>query len=224
MKMSNLMIVTVMAITVLFGACGNTSSQQENKSSDRGEKTELKIGEKVWMLKNLDVTAFKNGDQIKEAKTAEEWKFACESGEPAWCYYDNDPENGKKSGVLYNWFAVKDSRGLSPEGWSIASENDWQDLVYASGGSNTAGNALKCKDEWNNDTNADNHSGFTALPSGMRDANGDFYGLDQTAIWWTSTEWIGDKICTYVLEAGLDYCFDSPASNDVALAVRCVKD
>ncbi len=224
MKTNSLVIVSVITFTVLFSACGNSGSNQKNSVKDSGEKTELKIGEKVWMPKNLDVTAFNNGDPIKEAKTVEEWKLACEQGEPAWCYYENNPDNGKKTGILYNWFAVNDARGLCPEGWKIATENDWIDLVNAVGGSNTAGTALKSTSGWNNDTNTDNRSGFTALPSGMRDANGDFYGIDQTAIWWSSTEWIGNKVCTYVLQAGVDYCIDSPANKDVGHAVRCVKE
>ncbi|MDD3525707.1 MAG: fibrobacter succinogenes major paralogous domain-containing protein [Bacteroidales bacterium] len=203
-----------------MSACGNSNSQQNNTPADDAGK----IGEKVWMPKNLDVTTFRNGDPIKEAKTADEWKSAYENEEPAWCYYGNNPENAEKYGVLYNWFAVKDSRGLCPEGWSIASENDWKDLVNALGGGNTAGSAMKHTNEWNNDTDGENNSGFSALPAGARDANGDFYGLNQTAIWWTSTEWIGNKICTYVLEAGQSYCIDYPASTDEGHAVRCVKN
>lgn len=224
MKKTNLTIVAIIAITFLFSACGNTSSQQKGTNDDAGEKTELKIGEKIWKLKNLDVTKFKNGDPIKEAKTIDEWKSACENNEPAWCCYENNPENLKKYGVLYNWFAVTDPRGLCPEGWSVPSENDWKDLVNSLGGSNIAGEAMKCKNEWNIDTSADNTSGFSALPSGLRDANGDFLGLNQTAIWWTSTEWIGNKVCTYVLEAGQNFCIDYPANKDVAHSVRCVKD
>lgn len=31
------------------------------------------IGTQVWMTKNLDVTIFRNGDSIPQAKTNEEW-------------------------------------------------------------------------------------------------------------------------------------------------------
>lgn len=224
MKKTNLIHATVIAMAFLVVACGNTGSQQNSTGADVEEKTSLKIGEKVWMLKNLDVTTFRNGDQIKEAKTTDEWKFAYKNEEPAWCYYENNPENGKKYGVLYNWFAVNDPRGLCPEGWSIASENDWKDLVNSLGGTYAAADALKSQNEWNNDANATNSAGFSALPNGMRDANGDFFGLNQTGIWWTSTEWIGNKVCIYVLEAGQDYCTDYPANKDEAHAVRCVKN
>lgn len=224
MKKQIILVVTVFTLTILFSACGNTSSQKKSQETDSGEKMELKIGEETWMPKNLDVTAFRNGDPIKEAKTVEEWKSACENAEPAFCYYDNNPQYAIKAGVLYNWFAVVDSRGLCPEGWRISSENDWRNLVNSVGGSNLAGIALKSKSGWATETMADNSSGFSAFPTGMRDANGDFLKPDQTAIWWTTTEWIGNKVCTYVLEDGLDFCIDYPANKDVAHAVRCVKE
>ncbi len=223
MKRTVNIYVALFALAILISACGNTSMQEKaNNDSGKG-KTELKLGEKIWMFKNLDVTKFKNGDEIKEAKTAEEWKLACESGEPAWCYYENSPENGSKYGVLYNWFAVNDARGLCPEGWEIASENDWKDLINSVGGSNDAGIHMKSKGEWGPDADADNSSGFSALPSGMRDANGDFYHLNQSASWWTSTEWIGNKVCTFVLEGGQNFCIDYPGNKDEGYAVRCVK-
>jgi hypothetical protein len=87
------------------------------------------IGTQEWMTKNLDVSTFRNGDPIPEAKTNEEWKKAGEVGQPAWCYYDNDPANGANYGKLYNWYAVNDSRGLAPEGYRIPSFIDFDKLV-----------------------------------------------------------------------------------------------
>lgn len=72
---------------------------------------EVKIGDQIWMTRNLNVDKFCNGDPIPETKTNEEWIKAGENGKPAWCYYDNDPANGEKYGKLYNWYAVNDPRG-----------------------------------------------------------------------------------------------------------------
>ena len=92
------------------------------------------IGKQVWMTKNLDVGTFRNGYPIPEAKTNEEWVNAGLNKQPAWCYYQNDPTNGEKYGKLYNWYAVNDSRGLTPEGWHIPSENEWEILFRYLGG------------------------------------------------------------------------------------------
>jgi uncharacterized protein (TIGR02145 family) len=88
----------------------------------------VKIGNQIWQSKNLDVETFKNGDVIPEAKSDEEWIRAGENNEPAWCYYDNDSENGKKYGKLYNHFAVSDTRGLCPTGWHVPSGEEWTRL------------------------------------------------------------------------------------------------
>jgi uncharacterized protein (TIGR02145 family) len=110
------------------------------------------IGTQVWMTKNLDVSIFRNGDPIPQAKTNEEWKKADENYQPAWCYYDNDPANGTKNGKLYNWYAVIDSRGLAPIGYHIPSDREWTKLTDFLGGRSVAGTKMKSKSGWNSYT------------------------------------------------------------------------
>jgi uncharacterized protein (TIGR02145 family) len=81
--------------------------------------TELLVDKKM----SLDYR-FRNGELIPEAKTKNEWETASEEGRPAFCYYNNDPTTAKKYGVLYNWYAVNDPRGLAPEGWRVPSYSD----------------------------------------------------------------------------------------------------
>jgi uncharacterized protein (TIGR02145 family) len=87
------------------------------------------IGTQVWMKENLNVSTFKNGDPIPEAKTDEEWKKARNNKQPAWCYYDNDLANGAKYGKLYNWYAVNDPRGLAPSGYHVPTDKEWSILT-----------------------------------------------------------------------------------------------
>ena len=86
---------------------------------------QAKIGNQVWMAENLNVDHFRNGDEIPEARTIGEWQ----SGNPAWCYYNNDPANASKYGKLYNPSALNDSRGLAPEGWHIPSHKEFNLLL-----------------------------------------------------------------------------------------------
>ena len=88
-----------------------------------------KIGNQVWMSKNLNVDRFRNGDVIQEAKTATEWKEAIEKKIPAWSYYNNDPTTASKYGKLYNLFAIMSKRGLAPEGWHIPSSDECVTLL-----------------------------------------------------------------------------------------------
>jgi uncharacterized protein (TIGR02145 family) len=103
----------------------------------------VKIGSQIWCTKNLSITTFRNGESIPQAKTDEEWKSAGEKRQPAWCYYDNDPANGDDYGILYNWYAVNDSRGLAPEGYHIPSDSEWTTLTNFLGGESFAGKKIK---------------------------------------------------------------------------------
>jgi len=88
----------------------------------------IKIGDQIWADRNLNVNHFRNGEPIPQAISNEEWIEAGDNKQPAWCHYDNDPENGKKYGKLYNWYAVNDPRGLAPEGWEVPTDDEWKIL------------------------------------------------------------------------------------------------
>jgi uncharacterized protein (TIGR02145 family) len=153
----------------------------------------VNIGEQVWMSKNLDVSHFRNGDAIPEARTAEEWATAAKERKSAWCYYENrriqdDPIHGQDYGKLYNWFAVNDPRGLAPEGWHIPSDDEWTVLTNALGGVEVAGNKLKSTSSWKNNGNGTNESGFNGLPGGFRDPNGVFDVIGGYGAWWSSSQ------------------------------------
>lgn len=110
-------------------------SQIETFTDNRDNRTykTVVIGSQKWMAENLNVSTFRNGDPIPEAKhNTLEWENAFKNKQPAWCYYPSYPMNeieyGKEYGKLYNWYAVIDPRGLSPSGWHIPSENEWSVL------------------------------------------------------------------------------------------------
>lgn len=135
---------------------------------------------------------FRNGDPIPHAQTEEEWRQAGENGQPAWCYYDNDPANGKIYGKLYNWYAVSDWRGLAPEGWRVPSDEDWEKLIKLIGGQEVAGGKLKATGTtyWKRpNTGATNETGFTALPGGSRNLDGSFSFVGYYGYWWSATEY-----------------------------------
>lgn len=80
---------------------------------------EVQIGYQVWIVENLNVSHFQNGDPIPEAKTDEEWrKYGENQNRPGVIMImillmEKHTETYSK---LYNWYAVIDSRGLAPEG------------------------------------------------------------------------------------------------------------
>ena len=105
------------------------------------------IGEQIWMTSNLNVTKFKNGDTIYEAKTKAQWIKASKDKKPAWCYYQNNAQYEKKYAKLYNWYAVNDPRGLAPKGWHIPSSNEWEELISFI--KKDGIESLKTQDGWN---------------------------------------------------------------------------
>lgn len=185
---------------------------------------DVKIGKQVWLKENLSVTTYRNGDQIPQAKTSEEWEAAYKSKKGAWCYYDNSDDNGKKYGKLYNWYAVSDSRGLAPAGWHVPSEKEWTALMSSFKNVEFVGDLLKEKTGWNRDGNGSNESGFSALPAGFRYYHGGFSGLGNNTYYWTSTEVkAGVAVCRSLTSADGEFYF---AEDDMGqgFSVRCVKD
>jgi uncharacterized protein (TIGR02145 family) len=117
----------------------------------------VEIGKQEWMAENLNVSYFHNGDPIPEAKTDEQWKTAGDKEQPVWCYYDNDPANGKKYGKLYNWYAVDSLlRKISPIGWKIPSKREWEMLTDFLGGIKVAGTKMKNQEGWSKNGNGTN--------------------------------------------------------------------
>jgi uncharacterized protein (TIGR02145 family) len=185
------------------------------------------IGDQVWMAENLNVDKFRNGDPIPHAQTAEEWKQAGEKGQPAWCYYDNDPANGKIYGKLYNWYAVSDWRGLAPEGWRIPSDEDWEKLIKLLGGKDVAGGKLKATDTtyWKSpNVGATNETDFTALPGGSRHTDGLFGSMSNYGGWWSSVEGGAASAWSRYLGYGSAQVSRYNGPKVSGFSARCLKD
>ena len=125
------------------------SITQKILSEIKPQYESVRIGNQEWMTRNLGVDRFRNGDLIPQVESDEEWKKAGENGRSAWCYYDNNPENGKKYGKLYNWYAVNDPRGLAPKGWRVPTNEEWTTLINFLGGKEVAGHKMKSDNGWN---------------------------------------------------------------------------
>lgn len=193
----------------------------ENSGIQKKYKT-VEIGSQTWMAENLDVINYQNRDTIWNARTHEDWIYASKNGIGAWCYYENSEINGEKYGILYNWYAVNDSRGLAPEGWEIPSKNNWKVLIDEIGGT-TFGNRLKCKGEWGGYMELSNTVNFCSIPAGRRDANGEFKNLGRRTNWFTSTQysdlWAWRRYLDKKNQSlGLDYI-----SKGTGLSIRCIK-
>ena len=182
------------------------------------------ICNQIWTTKNLDVTTYRNGDDIRQVSDPTAWGNLTTG---AWCYYFNNSTYGLTNGKLYNWYAVSDPRGLAPEGWHVPSDAEWTSLANCLGGSSEAGGALKeaGTSNWiSPNIGATNSSGFTALPSGGRFASSAFRYIGSSGYWWSSTEtstsfaWYRTMSTNYASFGGTDL------PKAYGFSVRLIKD
>ena len=265
MKKIILTFCVSVATVILLSSCGgsnsnetsstnnDTSSTNNDTSSTNNETSstnQVSIGKQVWMGENLNVDKFRNGDPIPEAKTDEEWKKAGENEQPAWCYYDNDPNyinsiarfrgRGAKFGKLYNWYAVNDPRGLAPKDYHIPTDAEWTQLYDYLGADDINDEAVigtKMISTCNNEELKKvtlygyiviNESGFSGLPGGERGGYGGFRSSCNYGYWWSSTP-CSTKYCTNCARGRMLNYSNGLADHDIegkanGRSVRCLRD
>jgi uncharacterized protein (TIGR02145 family) len=177
------------------GLCGewqgyNGCGVWTNISGVPASAPEVTICTQRWMVKNLDVDKYRNGDPIPKVTDPAAWA-ALTTG--AYCYYNNDSATYAASyGKLFNWYAVNDPRGLAPAGWHIPSDAEWSTIETCLGGATVAGGPMKetGTTHWAiPNSGATNTSGFTGLPGGYRYNIGTFNDVNNIGDWWSSTEY-----------------------------------
>lgn len=176
------------------------------------------------MTKNLDVSTFRNGEAIPEAKNAKQWAKAGKNKTAAWCYYENNGKNGKVYGKLYNWFAVSDPRGLAPAGYHVPSDAEWTVLTDFLGGEDLAGQKMKSTTSWLYSDSESNSSGFNGLPGGYCNNKGNFYNITDCGYFWSSSDGIANSAWSRDLINSSTIVFINFSFKDYGLSVRCLRD
>ena len=194
------------------------------------------IGNQVWMSEDLKVTHYPNGNPIPIITDDTAWtNLADNNTDDAYCFYDNN--SGTDYGALYTYAAAiadnwtrdnTTSQGGCPDGWHLPTEVEWSVLTAYLGGENVAGGKMKeiGTIHWNSpNTEADNSSGFSALPGGIRN---NYYGtslyLGNDGSWWCSTENSSTKTYRYSLKYNSANEYRYAYLKSDGSSVRCVKD
>jgi uncharacterized protein (TIGR02145 family) len=223
-------------LTLLFlltTNCKKTDNNGTSTNDQNGTVTDVegniywtvRIGKQVWMAENLKTTKYRNGDPIPNITSSTEW-LALTTG--AYCNYDNDSNNSTSYGKLYNWYAVNDSRYLTPVGWHVPTNAEWNTLVTFWGGDTIAGAKLKetGTTHWPSpNLGSTNETGFTAIPGGYRAYVGNFLFINQEGYWWSSSLNTPNLAWDLFMLPN----FNGVANNDnrglyLGLSVRCIKD
>ncbi len=200
----------------------------------------ITVGKQVWMSENLRTTHYQNGDRILKLTSNDSWSSTSDG---AFSFYENNPSNFEVFGVLYNWFAVNDHRKISPVGWHIPSEIEWEQLVSNVKRARTSQSSMEKqnseiaavlagrKELWKDGDlkNSDSFalSGFDILPAGYRQSHtGNFPYINEAAFFWSSTE--SSRRQELAIHYSLYYGGTDFSSNEnykgAGYSVRCIKN
>jgi uncharacterized protein (TIGR02145 family) len=206
--------------------------------ADSNHYAVVQIGSQTWMAENLKTTKYRDGSDIPNVKDSATWG-STKSG--AYCNFRNLPEEGEYYGRLYNFYAVSDSRNISPIGWHVATNDEWNIMekfidetvdTTALGGTGTKiGRILKegCSTRWQyyDSTSGWNSAGFTALCSNFRNSSGAWSlapNDNHDDGFWTSTPY--NKNMAW--GKSFRWCFPDIYNifnfSGAGQSVRCVKD
>ena len=184
----------------------------------------ITIGSQNWMQENLKVTHYRNGISIPNITDSETWADLSTGGR---CYYDNDSVTyNSEYGSLYNWYTIE-SDNICPEGWHVPTDGEWAAVEDYLGGSAIAGGKMKEAgySHWlEPNVGANNSSGFTGLPAGMRSPDNTYQTIFENGLWWASTSYntsfAWSRYLWYMF-AGVDR---NPAPKNLGLSIRCIKN
>lgn len=179
----------------------------------------VKIGEQWWLVDNLKVTRFRNGDSIPNITDHSQWT---DLSSAAYCNYNNDINNVSSYGRLYNWFVVHDSRNIAPEGWHVATDEEWKDLEKHLGmnPSDIDYIGFRGRDEASILKEGD----FAALPAGFCGLDGHFNNIGNLGYWWTASEFCRLNAWYRALTIGSNMVNRNFDSKIYGFSVRCVRD
>ncbi len=198
---------------------GNPSNGGSGKGHDIAKYKTKQIGDQVWMAEKLNYNV---------------------SGSVC---YNNDPSNCAKYGRLYNWATAMalpsncntsscvsqvstKHRGICPNGWHIPSDDEWDTLTDFVGGKDIAGTKLKATSDWNENGNGEDTYGFSALPGGRGNPDGNFIDVGDRGNWWSAGE--SDSNAYDAFRRRIRYNYENVRlgddSKDNLFSVRCLKD
>jgi len=182
------------------------------------------IGNQVWTVENLRTTRFNDGSVIPFVPDQPHWGHLSIG---AYCNPDVDPSRDiALFGLLYNYNAVSDSRGLCPDGWHVPDVEEWRILIGYLGGPGVAGGEMKetRSGRWEVMVpGVSNGSGYSAIPAGGRGRFGSAGDVGYFATWWASTAHDSMYAWHFGLHPDSHAVRSNPGHKASGFSVRCVQ-
>jgi uncharacterized protein (TIGR02145 family) len=130
-------------------------------------------------------------------------------------------------GLLYNWYAITDTRNIAAGGWHISTLAEYNTLISYLGGDLVAGGKMKETGYvyWSPpNTGATNSSGFNARGAGYRDNYGDFSAFNE--LWGTIVPELNESF--YVLTKSIvfddEIIYESSDNLTIGVPIRLIKN
>ena len=230
-------LTVITAVLMLFPGCKKQDEPEVVKDAEGNVYETVKIGDQVWMKQNLRTGSYRDGSWLLTNLYAD---FEWASAGAACCIYhpsyvdelNHESEVLNAYGMLYNWYAVTDPRGLCPVGWRIPTEADWEKLIDHLGGPGEAGGKLKSErtvpddhPRWENpNSGASDAVEFAAIPTGYRSSMGSYEGIGYYACWWSSTQYDANYAYSYYIYTTNTQLELSNDRKRAGYSVRCIKE
>ncbi len=247
-----------LALLLIVTACSKDENDITHYEHDYGtlvdidgnEYKTITIGNQKWMAQNLRTTRYANGDEIVTGLEGEDWWVATQGLYTVYPHdflsgVDYDQDVIDAYGLLYNFRAAVDGRGLCPEGWRVPSLDDVNELItfaYLFDGDEPAALLKSCLQvnskiggkcdtgehpRWNEDPNGNlgtNQLGFSALPGGVIFSEGNFAGIGSFGRWWTSSTAEVNDSHSFTLYHNNPLIGTIGSSRPDGHSIRCIKN
>jgi len=176
----------------------NIVENKEEFTDSRDNKTYkyVTIGTQIWMAENLRY---------------ETTNTKC---------YDNNPNNCKIYGILYDWNTAENA---CPLGWHLPNDTEWFTLISFAG--NDDAKLMANHVFWLSGKGTDEF-GFTALPGGYYRHEGYFLNIEEEAVFWSADEGhiAGSAHVYHISPLSWVREVDGLYINNSWVNVRCVKN
>lgn len=234
--MKKLMLLLTLLISIGLSSCKKDEPKQivleygTVTDIDGKSYQTVKINDQWWMCQNLKTTRFNDGTAIPFFAINDTMGWTAGPG------YKTIADS--LYGQLYNYATILDPRGLAPEGWRIATDEDWKKLERSIGmdSSETELMAWRGKEEVNgilpqNSNNwptssvhfGNNKYALSINPGGVVLYNGNISANSLEAYFWTSTHDAQQAIYRSIGYQRTQI-FRQYADMRYGMSVRCVKN
>jgi uncharacterized protein (TIGR02145 family) len=206
-----------------------SKNKQENtkeiiKDGSGNSYNTIKIGNQYWLDQNLKTTKYLDGSNIKLEADYLNWPSLSIGA-----YSTSNSNFQKETGIIYNWYVIKQSKKVCPAGWHVPHLDEWESLFKHLGGIESAGIKLKetGSTHWSKDNESTNETKFSAKSSSYYGVSGEFVFSCLAGAYlklWCSNQSDIDEAFTISFSRSEDEVKVHTSDKNSGYAIRCIMD